>query len=332
VQYSQQGRLSDEVASAAFASRRGKLIDQLARVVCFVCAVLLIAVIFAVFIFIGSRSFKVFSEGANVRTFFTTDNWDPTGANDPTGNGNPSFGAGGLILGSLVITIGSIIVVTPLALLTAVFFTEMAPTWLVSFLKPLIEIFTGIPSVVIGFIGLTVLVPFLSKLITPFAPSLGILVVTGGYGWGAAILVLIVMVLPTTLSVAIDSLRAVPGGVREASLALGSTRWQMMRKAVVPAASTGLGTAVVLGMARAIGETLAVAMVLAGGSLPEKLFSLGVFFQPNVNVTMLIAQDFGESLGTSAEDAYWTLAFVLLVISFIFICISRYLASRSVYK
>jgi phosphate transport system permease protein len=321
VQYSQQPY-----------SRRGRLIDQIARVVCFVCAILLIAVIVAVFIFIGSKSFKIFSEGGNLKTFFTTDNWDPTGANDPSGVGNPSYGAYGLILGSIVITLGSIIIVTPLALLTAVFFTEMAPKWLVSFLKPLIEIFTGVPSVVIGFLGLVVVVPALSRFLSPVAKSLGILGATAGYGWGAAIIVLIIMTLPTVLSVAIDSLQAVPASVREASLALGSTRWQMMRKAIIPAASTGLGTAVVLGMARAIGETLAVAMVLAGSSLPQKLLSLGALFQPNVNVTMMIAQNFGEAVGTVSEDAYWTLAFTLLVISFIFICISRYLASRSVYK
>lgn len=312
-------------------SQRGRLADQVARAFCFVCAILLIAVIIAVFVFIGLKAFRVFSEGANPKTFFTTSNWDPTGVNDPTGNGNPSYGAFGLILGSIVITLGSIIIVTPLALFTAVFFTEMAPRWLVRFLQPLIEIFTGVPSVVVGYLGLTVLVPFLARLVTPFAKSLGILGATGGYGWGAAILVLVIMVLPTVLTISIDSLRAVPENVREASLALGSTRWQMMRKAIIPAASTGLGTAVVLGMTRAIGETLAVAMVLAGNSLPQKLFSLGAFFQPNVNITMLIAQDFGETSGAS-QDAYWTLAFVLLVVSFIFVCISRYLASRSVYK
>jgi phosphate transport system permease protein len=313
-------------------SQRSRLTDQVARAVCFICAILLVAVIVAIFVFVGSKSFKIFAEGANPRTFFTTSNWDPTGTNDPTGNGNPSYGGYGLILGSIVITLGSIIIVTPLALLTAVFFTEMAPKWLVRVLQPLIEIFTGVPSVVIGFIGLTVLVPFLSKAITPFAKSLGILSATGGYGWGAAILVLVVMVLPTVLSVSIDSLRAVPESVREASLALGSTRWQMMSKAILPAASTGLGTAVVLGMGRAIGETLAVAMVLGGGTLPQKLLSLGVFFQPNNNITSQIALDFGEAVGTHAEDAYWTLAFSLLVISFLFVCISRYLASRSVYK
>lgn len=312
--------------------RRERLTDQLARIICFICAILLIAVIVAVFVFIGSKSFKIFSEGGDLKTFFTVDNWDPTGANDPTGVGNLTYGAYGLILGSVVITLGSILIVTPLALLTAVFFTEMAPRWLVSFLKPLIEIFTGIPSVVIGFLGLTIVVPTLSKVVAPFAKSLGILGATGGYGWGAAIIVLVIMILPTVLSVSIDSLHAVPASIREASLALGSTRWQMMSRAILPAAASGLSTAVVLGMARAIGETLAVAMVLAGNNLPEKLWSLGALFQPNVNVTMMIAQNFGEAVGTVSEDAYWTLAFVLLVISFIFICLSRYLASRSVYK
>lgn len=331
MQYSQQEQVAGEGGRVVQYSQRGRLADQIARGVCFMCAILLVGVIIAVFIFIGSKALRVFSEGANVKTFFTGTLWDPTGQYDPTGNGNPTFGAYGLILGSIVVTLGSIIIVTPLALLTAVFFTEMAPRWLTSFLQPLIEIFTGVPSVVIGFLGLTILVPFLSRVISPFASRLSILGATAGYGWGAAILVLVIMVLPTVLSVSIDSLHAVPREVREASLALGSTRWQMMRKAVLPAASSGLGTAVVLGMARAIGETLAVAMVLGGGTLPQKLFSLGVLFQPNNNITAAIAADFGEASGV-AQDAYWTLGFILLVISFIFICISRYLASRSVYK
>lgn len=303
-------------------SQRARWFDQLARVVFFLCAILLVVVIIAVIIFVSSKAFRVFSEGANLKTYFTVDNWDPTGE-----NGAPTYGAFGLILGSIVTTLGSIIIVTPLALGTAVFFTEMAPRWLVSFLKPLIEIFTGVPSVVVGVLGLTVLVPFLTKVTAPITGGLP----TGGYGWGAAILVLVIMVLPTTLTVAIDALRAVPESVREASLALGSTRWQMMRRAIIPAASTGLGTAVVLGMARAIGETLAVALVLQGNGLPQKLLSLAALFQPNVNITMVIARDFGETSG-AAQDAYWTLAFVLLVISFLFICMSRYLASRSVYK
>ncbi len=199
----------------------------------------------------------------------------------------------------------------PFAIGTAVFFTEAAPQWLVRIMQPLIEIFTGIPSVVVGFLGLLVIVPLLQKLSAPLTGNLP----TGGYGWGAAILVLVIMVLPTTMSISIDALRAVPGSVREASLALGSTRWQMMSKAVLPAAAARLGTALVLG----------------GSQIPDKLFTLKVFFQPNVNITAPIASDFGEMSG-AAQNAYWTLAFVLLVITFIFVSISRLMASRSVYQ
>ena len=306
-------------------ARRVHMTDQIARIVFLICAVLLVIVIISVFVFIGMNAFRVFSEGANIKDFFFGTNWDPTGNNDI--NGNPHFGAGGLILGSIVITVFSVVIATPLSIGMAICFTEVAPEWLARFLQPLIEIFTGMPSVVIGFLGLIVLVPLLQKVTSPITGGIA----TGGFGWGAAILVLIIMILPTIISVSIDALRAVPGSVREASLALGSTRWQMMSKAIIPAAGPGLATAVVLGMARAIGETLAVSMVLVGASLPRKLFSLAAFFQPNVNITQSILQDFQETAGAS-RDAYWTLAFILLIISFLFICISRYLASRGVYK
>lgn len=306
-------------------ARRVHVSDQAARAAFLACAVLLVAVIISIFVFIGMNAFRVFTEGANLKDFFFGTNWDPTGNNDI--NGNPSYGAGGLILGSIVITFFSVLIATPLAIGLAVCFTEVAPRWLARLLQPLIEIFTGMPSVVVGFLGLIILVPFLQKVSSPITGGIA----TGGYGWGAAILVLIVMILPTIISVSIDALQAVPGSVREASMALGATRWQTMSRAIIPAAGPGLATAVVLGMARAIGETLAVSMVLNGSSLPQKLFHLSVFFQPNINITNAIVNDFGETAGAS-RDAYWTLAFMLLVISFLFICISRYLASRGVYK
>lgn len=306
-------------------ARESRVSDQAARIVFLVCAVFLVAVIISVFVFLGINAFRVFSEGANVRDFFFNTTWDPNGINNA--NGTPTFGAGGLILGSLVTMLFSVLIATPLSFGVAMFFTEISPRWLVSFLQPLLEIFTGMPSVVIGFLGLVVLVPFLTKLVAPFEGGLQ----TAGFGWGAAILVLVVMIVPTITSISIDALRAVPNSVREASLALGSTRWQMMSRAVLPAAAPALATAVVLGMARAIGETLAVALVLGGSAIPQKLFTLAAFFQPNVNITAPIATDFPDAIGP-ARDAYWTLGFVLLIISFVFICISRYLASRSVYK
>lgn len=304
--------------------QQARLIDQIARGVFFVCAILLVVVIVSVIVFIGSNAFRIFSEsgGTTIQQFFATTNWDPTG-----GEGNPAYGALGLIIGSVVITLLSVVIATPFAIALALFFTEAAPRWLTTLLQPLIEIFTGMPSVVVGFLGLVVLVPWLKQVVAPITGGLA----TGGFGWGAAIIVLVVMILPTIVSVSIDALRAVPAGVREASLALGSTRWQMMIKAIVPAALPGLGTAVVLGMARAIGETLAVTLVLGGDQFPKQILTIRAFFEPNVNITQKIASEFGDTSGP-ARDAYWTLAFVLLIVSFLFICISRYLASRRVYR
>lgn len=306
-------------------ARTGQLSDQIARTIFLICAILLVVVIAGVFFFVGQNALRLFFEpgGATVQQFFGTMNWDPTAANSNT----PQYGALGLIIGSIVITFFSVVIATPLAIGVALFFVEVSPHWVIRIFQPLLEIFVGVPSVVIGFLGLVVLIPFLTKLVAPITDNNA----AGGFGWGAAIIVLVVMILPTIASISIDALRAVPGSVREASLALGSTRWQMMYRAVLPAALPALATAVVFGMARAIGETLAVAMVLGGSDSIPGGFSLSAFFQPNGNITQTILNEFPETFGVS-RDAYWMLAFVLLVISFIFICISRYFASRRVYK
>jgi phosphate transport system permease protein len=317
-------QLTQTAQQANRQSRRARLVDRVISVVFLICAILLVAIILAVIFFIASQSFQVFFQGATLKGFFFGTFWDPTG--EITG-GAPSYGAGGLILGTVITTVFAMIIVVPFAIGTAVFFTEAAPQWLVRIMQPLIEIFTGIPSVVIGFLGLITIIPLIQKLSAPLTGNLP----TGGYGWATAILVLVIMVLPTTMSISIDALRAVPGSVREASLALGSTRWQLMYRAVIPACATGLGTAVVLGFTRAIGEALAVALVLGGSQIPNWPWTLAVFFQPNVNITGQITSNFQETAGT-AQYAYWTLAFVLLVITLIFVSISRFLSSRSVYK
>ncbi|MBO0793906.1 MAG: phosphate ABC transporter permease subunit PstC [Ktedonobacteraceae bacterium] len=305
--------------------RRGRFADQSARIVFMLCAILIVAIIFGVFIFVGINGFRVFTQDPHASNFFSSLNWDPEGT-----GGETSFGALGLLLGSVVTTLLAVVIATPLAWVMALFMTEVTPRWLENILRPLLEIFTGMPSVVIGFLALAVVVPYFRQAfgkLTPLPP-------TAGYGWAAATVVLIVMILPTIISVSIDALRAVPQSVREASLALGSTRWQMMRNAVLPAALSGLATAVVLGMARAIGEALAVSMVLGVNSVDfAALFKdgIGMLFEPNVNVTNAIVLNFQEAFG-AARSAYFMLGFVLLVVSFLFICISRFLASRSVYK
>lgn len=309
--------------------RKGYLSDLIARYTFLACAILVVLIIVGVFVFLGIYGLRLFSlDPAHAFTFFSSTKWqlDPsvTAAYGPV-----SYGSLGFLLGSVVTTICSIIIVTPLAFGMALFMTELAPHWLAGILRPLLEIFTGMPSVVIGFLGLVILVPWLTSIAGPLGPTGA----TAGFGWGAATLVLVIMVLPTVISISIDVLKAVPDSVREASLALGSTRWQTMKDAVLPAATTGLATAVVLGMARAVGETFAVTMVLSKGTaLPSNIFSIGAFFQPNITATEGIVISFFEAPTKAAQAACLMLGLVLLVISFVFICISRYLASRSVYK
>jgi phosphate transport system permease protein len=306
------------------AQRRRQLGDQLARTTFLVCAVLLVAVIISVFVFVGSNALRLFFEqgGATFQGYFFNTAWDPGALNSNT----PQYGASGLIVGSLVITLFAVLIATPLSIGVALYFNEVAPRRIVRFFQPLLEIFVGMPSVVIGFLGLVILVPFLQRISAPVTGDNA----AGGFGWGAAIIVLVVMIVPTISSISIDALRTVPDSLREASLALGSTRWQMMYRAILPAALPMLATAVVFGMARAIGETLAVAMVLGGqDKLPQTLFNLSSFFQPNANITQTILNEFPETFAVQ-RDAYWMLAFVLLVISFLFVLISRYFAGRSI--
>ena len=299
--------------------------DAITRFIFLVCAIQVVAIIVGVFVFLGMRAYVAFGEGVNIRQFLFSTNWDPIGSG--SGTGTASFGAGGLIIGSLVITLVSIFIASPLAFGMALFLTDVSSSWVSRLLRPLLEIFTGMPSVVIGFYGLIVIVPLLQKVVGNIVGNHQ----TAGYGWAAAIIVLVIMTLPTITSISIDALAAVPGSVREASLALGATKWQMITTMVLPSALPGLGTAVVLGMARAIGETLAVALVLSGHQIPSLTQPLlNIFFQPNVNITQYIAIDFGESFG-AGRDAYFALAFLLLLISFLFVFISRRFSSKQVY-
>lgn len=303
--------------------QRSRTTNTIVRSVFMICAILLIAVIIAVVGFLTINGLKLFFEDPNSKGLLTGTYWDPLAA-----SGRTYYGALGFIIGSLVTTVIAIIIVAPLSFGMALFMTELSPKWLGNILRPLLEVFTGMPSVVIGFLGLTILIPFISRVIGPHTPNPA----TAGEGWAAATLVLVVMVLPTVISISMDALQAVPQSVREASLALGSTRWQMMSRALIPAAASGLGTAVVLGIARAIGESLAVSMVLKGDQLPSNIFNWQVFFQPNVNLTSQIVLYFQNALPGTQQDSYFTLGLILLVLSFLFVLASRYLASRSVYQ
>ena len=216
------------------------------------------------------------------------------------------FGTVPLLLGSILVTVVAILIALPLGVATAVFVREVAPRWAREILKPLIEILAGIPSVVLGFFGMTLLAPLIREGLG--APT-GLTAFTGA-------LLLAYMALPTIISVAEDALDAVPKSYRDAGLAMGATEWQTIWRVVVPAARSGIVVAVMLGMGRAIGETMAVMMVTGNAArLPLSLDSL---FRPIRTMTATIAAEMGEvAQGSSHYHALFGLGIMLFVLTFL---------------
>ena len=209
------------------------------------------------------------------------------------------FGALPMIIGSFLVTLLSALIATPFAIGAAIFMTEISPKG-AKFLQPAIELLVGIPSVVYGFIGLQVVVPFVRFIF-------------GGTGFGilSGTFVLFVMILPTVTFMTTDALRAVPRHYREASLAMGATRWQTIWRVTLNAAKPGIFTAVIFGMARAFGEALAVQMVVGNSAvIPTSLTT------PAATLTSVLTMGIGNTvMGTVSNNVLWSLALVLLLMS-----------------
>jgi phosphate transport system permease protein len=215
------------------------------------------------------------------------------------------FGLLPLIAGSLVVTVGAVLIAVPLGLITAIYLGEIAPQWQRELLKPLIEILAGIPSIVLGFLGWVALAPIIQQLGAPT----GLTAFTGS-------LILAYMALPTVISISEDALYAVPKEFRDSALALGATQWQTTLRVVLPAARSGLVIAVMLGIGRAIGETMAVMMVTGNAAnVPE--FGLGMFFEPIRTMTATIAAEMGEvAQGSLHYSTLFGIGIVLFIMTF----------------
>jgi phosphate transport system permease protein len=232
----------------------------------------------------------------------------------------PTFGFFGtmpLILGSALLTVLSVAMALPLGVATAVFVREVAPGWAREILKPTIETLAGIPSVVLGFFGMTLIAPLVHEVLG--APT-GLTVFTGA-------LILAYMALPTIISVAEDALDAVPKGYRDAALAMGATQWQTIWRVVVPAARSGIAVAVMLGMGRAIGETMTVMMVT--GNAARMPLSLDSLFKPVRTMTATIAAEMGEvAQGSVHYHALFGIGIILFVLTFLI----NLVAAGSIFK
>jgi phosphate transport system permease protein len=209
-----------------------------------------------------------------------------------------------LFSGSLVVTLGAMLIALPVGVGTAVFISEIAPRWVREILKPLVEILAGLPSVVLGFLGILILSPFLRRFLN--LPT-GLTAFTGAILLGG-------IAIPTIVSVAEDALDAVPRSYRDAALALGATQWQTIWRVTLPAARSGTLTAVMLGVGRAIGETMTVMMVT--GNAPVLPGGLGVLFSPVRTMTATIAAEMGEvANGSTHYHVLFLIGIVLFLIS-----------------
>jgi phosphate transport system permease protein len=222
------------------------------------------------------------------------------------------FGILPLILGTLVVTISATLVALPFGIGTALFISEIAPRWIKELLKPIVEVLAGIPSVVLGFIGILVLVPFLRKFLN--LPT-GLTAFTGSILLG-------LIAIPTIVSVAEDALNTVPPAYRQAGLALGATRWQTIWGITLPAAKTGVLTAVMLGIGRALGETMAVMMVT--GNAPVMPLKINSLFQPIRTMTATIASEMGE---VATGSQHYQVLFFIGILLFLFSLIINIVAS-----
>lgn len=213
--------------------------------------------------------------------------------------GKGIFGILPMIAGSAWVTFGAMILGAPLGLACAIFLAEMAPPKATSILKPAVELLAGIPSVVYGFMGLVILVPFIRN-------------VFGGPGFSvlASAVVLAIMILPTMISISYDALKAVPRAYRDGMMALGATRWQTIKMVVLPAARSGIVAAVILSMGRAIGETMAVIMVAGNAKIiPASLLD------PVRTLTSNIALEMGYAAGDHRQALFATGVVLFVVIA-----------------
>jgi len=269
-----------------------KLYKWIFTLLSFSSLIFLIGIVIVLF----REGIPIFKEAGFLKFIFGR-NWYPTYR-------PPEFGILPLILASLWVTVGAVIVCIPLGVGSALYLNEIASYRQKQFLKPVIELLASIPSVVFGFFGMVIVTPFLQKIFN---------LPTGMTALNAS-LILGLMATPTVCSIAEDALSYVPNAFREASFAVGANRWQTLTQVVIPAAGSGISTAIILGMSRAIGETMTVLMVAGGAAvIPHS------FLEPVRPMTAAIAAEMGEApMGGAHYHALFAIALVLFLITFLF--------------
>ncbi|HWQ48301.1 MAG TPA: phosphate ABC transporter permease subunit PstC [Methanosarcina sp.] len=281
--------------------------------VLFSVSALTVVILFLICLFLFRDGLLLFKD-TSLMDFLTGKFWYPTSV-------NRQFGLLPLFFGSLIVTAGSILFAVPLGIASAIYISEIANPKVADFLKPFIEILAGIPSVVFGFFGLVILVPVIQK---SFNLPTGQTALTGSIMLG-------IMALPTIITISEDAISSVPSTLRQGSLALGATKWQTIYKVVVPAALSGISAAVMLGIGRAIGETMTLMMV-TGNTAVIPSFP-GGFLAPVRTMTATIALEMGEvPQGSTHFHALFAVGAVLFIITFLINLIADLIKKRYRFK
>lgn len=280
-------------------------LETIGKVITFICTVFMCAVVFTILLMVSQKGLATFFvDGVSPLDFLFKTKWLPSKTDEL---GHAFVGALPMIVGSVAVTMLSAVFATPLSVGAAIFMVEISPKFGKKILQPVIELLVGIPSVVYGLIGLSVVVPAMSMF--------------GGTGFGilSASIVLAIMILPTMTSLTVDAIKAVPDYYRQGALGLGATRWQMISKVILRSAKTGILTALVMGMTRAFGEAMAVQMVIGNTAVtPNSLIT------PASTITSILTLSMGNTItGMLENNVLWTLALVLLVMSVLFISIVK---------
>ena len=264
--------------------------DRLIRLALLAIALSAVTILAVIAVFIFEQGTPImFKYG--FKSFLAGSDWYPS---------EKSFGLLPMIVGSLYVTFGALVIGVPFGLACAIVLTQFASKRVRSVIKPVVELLAGIPSVVYGFMGVVLLVPFIRS--TLGGPGLSVL---------AAAIILGIMILPTVISISIDSLDAVPPSYREGSIALGATPWQTVKMVLLPAARSGIVASIILGMGRAVGETMAVIMVAGNAAeIP------GSILAPVRTLTSNIALEMGYAAGEHREALFATgvILFVIIMI------------------
>lgn len=282
----------------ALVSRSTYLKEKALQYLFFACAFLAVVTVVLIFAFTMMQAAPVFTDIGLANFFSFT--WAPTEGH---------YGILSLAAGTALVTVGALVLGVPLGVGTAVYLTEIASARVRAMISPAVDLLAGIPSIIYGFFGMVIIRPFVADL-------------TGGLGFGAltAWFVLAIMIVPTITTLTIDALNSIPMGIREASFAMGATKWQTIYKVVLPAAKFGIVDAIVLGMGRAIGETMAVVMV-AGNMpiIPDSLLS-GV---RTMTANIVLEMGYAADLHREALIATGVVLFVFVLLTTMLLSVIR---------